>query len=413
MQVDSSIGLALAVLFLILLTVFRLVYYYFSFCTPYILRSFSHSIDDTNVIDEFLKKRPKYIYLSIFLFYFFVSFYILTLVILFAGNIWFLTAGLFLFLLVFFFLDSFVKDWLFLNINKFLDKFSNIFSFVKLFEIFFLFSNLLISLNDIFFKFFGPSIGVNRKYFAEALVYLDDFDWDDYRIEILEKVLYIDDTLVREVMIPRVDIVALEANKNVSEVIFFIMKYGYSKYPIYEESIDNIIGVVFVKDMLKYMFTNQGFIKLKDISRIPVIIPETKNLYELINIMKQNRSSIVIVVDEYGGTSGIVTISDVIQELIGKFYDEHDKDIEEENFQKVSNNEYIINPKVDIYTLEEFLGIDFPDKESRDYTTLSGLIYTKLGRIPKEGEVIEIDNIVIKILEIRKNRINKVLLRIE
>jgi putative hemolysin len=191
------------------------------------------------------------------------------------------------------------------------------------------------------------------------------------------------------------------------------MKYGHSKYPIYEDSIDNIIGVVFVKDIIRYMFTNQGFIRLKDISKIPVIIPETKNIYELINIMKQNKSSIVIVVDEYGGTSGIVTVTDVIEEIVGRFYDEHDRDIEEENFQKISNNEYIINPKVDIYTLEEFLGIDFPDKQDRDYTTLSGLIYTKLGRIPKEGEIIDLGNIVLKILEIKKNRISKVLLRIE
>lgn len=309
--------------------------------------------------------------------------------------------------------DLFIKDLLFIGINRYLKFFVFVLSVSKVFKFLFPVAFILSSINNFVLRIFGQGIDINKKYFSEAIVYLDDFKWDDYRIEMLEKLLAMDDTLVKEIMVPRVDIIAFEANKTISEVAALITKHGYSKYPVYEESIDNIIGIVFLKDMLRYILTNQGFIRLKDIARIPLIVPESKNIYELLNIMKQNRSSIVVVVDEYGGTSGIVTVSDLLQELLGKIRDEHDREPQEQDIKKISSTEYIVNPKVDIYTLEEYLGFSFPDKDEREYTTLSGLIYTKLGRIPQEGEIINIENIILKILEIKKNRINKVLIKID
>ncbi|MFN3995121.1 MAG: CBS domain-containing protein, partial [bacterium] len=238
-----------------------------------------------------------------------------------------------------------------MNINKVLKFFGGVIGFLKLFSFLTPLASFLNVLNGMLLKIFEQNIDLNKKYFSEVIVYLDDFDWDDYKLEIIEKFLSMDDTLIREIMIPRVDIVALEASKTVSEVINVVMKYGYSKYPVYEETIDNIIGVVFLKDMIKYVLMNQGFIRLKDIVRIPLIVPESKNIYELLNIMKQNRASIAIVVDEYGGTSGCVTITDLIHELIGKIKDEHDKDAEDEDIQKISDKEYIVNSKIDIYYL--------------------------------------------------------------
>lgn len=410
---NQSIIIVFTIIIGILSLLFRIIYYYFVFCSPYILKSYSHLVDDSETVKVFIQKRQEYIYLVLLL-------SILSLLVFFSFSLYFFGSKiLVIFLLIFsylvgwVFIDTVVKDILFIRINKFLKFLELVFRFIKIFSFLIPLSNLLGNFINLFLRIFEQDIDLSKKYFAEAIVFLDDFNWDDYRMEIIEKFLSIDDTLVREIMVPRVDIVALESNKTISEISGMVMKYGYSKYPVYEESIDNIIGIVFLKDILKYVLTNQGYIRLKDISRIPLIVPESKNVYELLEIMKQNRSSIAVVVDEYGGTSGIVTITDLIQELLGKIHDEHDKEIEEENIQKISDFEYIVNPKIDIYTLEEFLGFEFPDKDEREYTTLSGLIYTKLGRIPQEGEIINIDNIVLKILEIKKNRINKVLIRME
>ncbi|MEN3014727.1 MAG: hemolysin family protein [bacterium] len=399
--------LILPAILLIIFTI-RTVYYLLVFCSPYIVKSYSHLLKNLE-IPEYLSRREKYIYSLLILFYIFsVVYFVLALF--FDSKL--IYTWITLYFVVVMFLELFVKDGIFVTINRHLKLLPRVLGILRFLRFLEPIVNIVSFLNSALIKIFNQDINISKKYFSEIVVYLDDFDWDDYRVEILEKFLAMNDTLVREIMVPRMDIVAFEANKNISEVTATIMKYGYSKYPVYEENIDNIIGVVFLKDMLKYTLTNQGFIKLKDIARIPLIVPESKNLYELLSIMKQNRSSIAIVVDEYGGTSGIVTITDLIQELLGRIRDEHDKETDEENINKLSANEYVVNPKIDIYTLEEYLGVDFPDKEEREYTTLSGLIYTKLGRIPKEGEVINMDNVILKILEIKKNRISKVLVKI-
>ncbi|MCS7243606.1 MAG: hemolysin family protein [Candidatus Calescibacterium sp.] len=397
----------------ILSIISRIIYYYLVFCSPYVLRSYSHLVENESIIEDFLANRTNYTSSVLILFYVLTFFYFFASIYFFHKVFWGILLLFSAFFVLFLLIDSFVKDVIFIGINRYLKYFDSVMMFVKFLRFLFPLASVFNYLSGFLLRFWEQDIDVNKKYFSEAIVYLDDFNWDDYRVEIVEKFLAMNDTLVREIMVPRVDIVALEANKTISEVAVLIMKYGYSKYPVFEDSIDNIIGVVFLKDMLRYIFTNQGFIRLKDIARIPLIVPESKNIYELLNIMKQNRSSIAVVVDEYGGTSGIVTVSDLLQELLGKIQDEHDKESEEENIQKLSSSEYVVNPKIDIYTLEEYLGFDFPDKEDREYTTLSGLIYTKLGRIPQEGETINIDNIILKILEIKKNKINKVLIKLD
>lgn len=409
---NQAVYILILLIFALLSFFFRIVYHYLIFCSPYILKNYSHLIQNEFLINEFTKDRTNYIYTALFSSYFFGLLYLFTSIYFFLSDIWVIMFLIGTLGILFLSVDLFIKDLIFIGINRYLKFFVLVLSLARFFKFIFPIAFILNSLNSFVLRFFHQEIDISKKYFSEALVYLDDFNWDDYRIEMVEKLLAMDDTLVKEIMVPRVDIVAFEANKTISEVAALIMKHGYSKYPVYEESIDNIIGIVFLKDMLRYLLTNQSFIRLKDIARIPLIVPESKNIYELLNIMKQNRSSIVVVVDEYGGTSGIVTVSDLIQELLGRIRDEHDREPEEQDIQKISNTEYIVNPKVDIYTLEEYLGLSFPDKDEREYNTLSGLIYTKLGRIPQEGETITIDNIILKILEIKKNRISKVLIKI-
>jgi len=143
-----------------------------------------------------------------------------------------------------------------------------------------------------------------------------------------------------------------------------------------------------------------------------MLVPENKPINELLKIMQINRASVAVVVDEYGGTSGLVTIEDIFKEIFGPIKDEHDKEEEDIEIKKINDNQFIINPKIDIYTLQEILGINL-ESENYDYTTLSGFIYSRLGRIPKQDEIIAYKNLKIKILEIKKYKISKVLLTIE
>ncbi|MGB9638007.1 MAG: hemolysin family protein [bacterium] len=212
-------------------------------------------------------------------------------------------------------------------------------------------------------------------------------------------------------MVPRVELTALEANKTISEVISLIIKKGYSKYPVYEDTIDNIIGIVFIKDILRYLAYNQEHLRLRDIIKLPMLVPENKPINELLKIMQVNRASVAIVVDEYGGTSGLVTIEDIFKEIFGPIKDEHDKEEEAIEIKRISDTEFIVDPKIDIYTLQEMIGINL-ESENYDYTTLSGFIYSRLGRIPRQDEIITYKNIQIKILEIKKYKISKVLISI-
>ena len=204
----------------------------------------------------------------------------------------------------------------------------------------------------------------------------------------------ISDQKVYEVMTPRTDIVGVEITENLENVTQEFIKSGYSKLPVYDDSLDNIKGVVFVKDI----FTNPD--SLKEIIRDVIYVPDSKKSLEMLNEMLEKRISLAIVVDEFGGTAGMVTLEDIIEELFGEIEDEYDT--EDEICKKLDENTYIISGKVEIDHIEEEFEITF---EEGDYETIAGFVTSKIGRIPKSGELIEVENYKFTILRTNKRRI--------
>mgnify|MGYP001266223105 CR=1 FL=1 len=204
--------------------------------------------------------------------------------------------------------------------------------------------------------------------------------------DIINKVLALGDQRVYESMRPRTEIIGVEIDSSVDEVLSVFIDSGYSKLPVFEESLDNIKGVVFAYDIFK---SPQ---KLSDIIREIMFVPETKKSFELLNEFLAKRASIAVVIDEFGGTAGIVTMEDIMEELFGEIRDEYD--VEENICRKTAQDTYLISGKVEIDFINEKYNLNIP---LGDYETISGYITYKLGRIPVQGETITIDNFTILI----------------
>lgn len=214
------------------------------------------------------------------------------------------------------------------------------------------------------------------------------------------------DTKVREVMIPRTEIVAVSADATIEEIIQTIIGHGHTRLPVYKDHIDNIIGILNVKDLLRFWSTP---IKEEDIlANIskPFYIPETKNTYILLQELKQKRYHMAIVIDEYGGTSGLVTLEDLLEEIVGELSDEHD--INDGEVTDQGNGTYLVDSRLDIEKVEELLGVDFPRGK---YETLSGFILGEIKRIPSAGERIDLDIVDVTIDGADERSIKKVLIR--
>ena len=221
--------------------------------------------------------------------------------------------------------------------------------------------------------------------------------------EMIFSIFELGDTLAREVMVPRIDVVAVEVNTPLLQALDVIMDAGHSRIPVYRETIDNIVGVLYVKDMLPYLKSGQTDIPLEMILREPYFIPETKNVDQLLPDFQQRKVHMAIVVDEYGGTAGLVTIEDLLEEIVGEIQDEYDR--EEPIYEVISDDEYILNARIDLDDLAKLLGIEFPDEGS---DTLGGFIYDQLGRVPVEGDVVQYDGLKITVISVEGRRINKV-----
>jgi putative hemolysin len=205
--------------------------------------------------------------------------------------------------------------------------------------------------------------------------------------ELINKVIELGDQRVYEAMTPRTDIVGVELTNEISEVLSVFIDSGFSKLPVYEDNLDNIKGVLLAKDLFK------SPVSIKDILREVSFIPETKKSFEVLNDFLEKRNSIAIVVDEHGGTAGIVTIEDILEELFGEIEDEFD--IEEDICRRVAIDTYIISGKVEVDHINEKYNLNL---DEGDYETLSGFITTRLGRIPNQGEIVTIGNFKIQII---------------
>jgi len=210
-------------------------------------------------------------------------------------------------------------------------------------------------------------------------------------------------TLAKEIMIPRIDMICVEEGESLDTVKELVKKYGHSRIPIFRESIDQIIGILHVKDLFVEERKDSEKMDLTKMAHKPFFIPEDKKIDELLQEMRKEKQHVAIVVDEYGGTAGLVTLEDILEEIVGEIEDEHDR--VEPAVQKISEGEYKVAAQVTIRDLNEALGSDLPEKE---FETLGGLIYDLVGGVPEEGKTIEYKGLSFQVEKVKGQRIVRV-----
>lgn len=249
--------------------------------------------------------------------------------------------------------------------------------------------------------------GINRLFNRETIDSLVKESYeagivDSKESDIISKVLNLGDQRVYEAMRPRTEIVGVEVNQTIDEALSIFIDSGYSKLPVYEESVDNIKGVIYSYDIFNAPENVQA------ITKKILFVPETKKSFEMLNEFLSNQISIAIVVDEFGGTAGLVTMEDIIEELFGEIRDEYD--VEEDICRKIADNTYLISGKVEVDFINEKYHLKLP---TGDYETIAGYIITSLGRIPAQGENVNIDHINFLIARASNKNIEMVKLIIE
>jgi CBS domain containing-hemolysin-like protein len=221
--------------------------------------------------------------------------------------------------------------------------------------------------------------------------------------EMIQSIFALGDTVVREIMVPRTDMAYVNVDATVHEVVSSIIACGHSRIPVFDGTIDNIVGLVYAKDLLRYWGMDESAVLLKNILRPPYFIPETKNLEELLHEFKKQRIHLAVVVDEYGGTSGLVTIEDLLEQIVGDIQDEYD--LEEEWLVEDAAGSVVVDARLPIEDLEEHFGIEIAREK---FDTVGGLIFHLTGRIPAAGEEVESDTIRLTVLEADPRKISKV-----
>ncbi|NLZ39205.1 MAG: HlyC/CorC family transporter [Firmicutes bacterium] len=228
---------------------------------------------------------------------------------------------------------------------------------------------------------------------------------DEDEKEMINNIFDFDNKTVSEVMTHRTDIAGIPISSSLKDIVDLIKRKKYTRFPVYEDNIDNIIGVLNVKDLIPLLDVKNEDFDLRKIIRKPYFVPTSKKNDELFKDLQASKTHMAVAIDEYGGTAGIVTIEDLVEEIVGNIFDEYDE--EEKEFEKLDENTFIINGATNLERVKEFLKVDLPIE---DYETLSGFLIGQLGRIPAEDEnpIIEFDGLVFKVEEIVEKRISKV-----
>lgn len=270
------------------------------------------------------------------------------------------------------------------------------------------FINVFTGISSVFIRLFGADPNAAEPFITEEeLRTMVDVSEEEGVLEEVEKEMIFNvfdfvDSQVKDVMVQRVDIVAVEVNDSYDCVLNIIQKEQFSRIPVYDQSIDDIVGILHVKDLIIAGKSDKEF-NVKDYMREPCYTFEFKKIQELFKEMKKTRNHMSVVLDEYGGTVGIVTIEDLIEEIVGDIEDEYD-DYENE-IQVVKENEYVVDGSARLDDISDLVGIDM---ESEEFDSVGGLIIGELGRLPEVNEEININNLRIIVEEIDKNRIKKV-----
>ena len=216
--------------------------------------------------------------------------------------------------------------------------------------------------------------------------------------EMIENVVEFTSTDVGEVMTPRTDIEGIEKTDDLSQIKAFIGQEGHSRIPVYEEDLDHIAGILYVKDLVPFLGEDPATFRLQPLLRSPIVVPETKVVADLLADFQQSEVHMAIVVDEYGGTAGLVTIEDVLEEIVGEIKDEHEGDLEEEpELRSLADGQYEVDGRFHVDDLNEALLLDLPEDE--EYDTVGGYLMACLGRVPVQGDSWDTENVRLTALE--------------
>ena len=225
--------------------------------------------------------------------------------------------------------------------------------------------------------------------------------------KLIHSIFEFGDTLVREVMVPRTDMVMLEESAILEEALEVILRTGFSRIPVYRRDFDHIVGILYAKDLLPYLKRGESDIQPKDCLREPYFVPETKKVSELLTELRKGVIHMAIVLDEYGGTAGLATIEDLLEEIVGEIFDEYDSEIV--LYENLGNGRYTFDARISIDDLNDLMDTDLP---AHEWDTLGGLMYNLMGKIPKQGETVEHEGLRLTAQKVVGRRIYKVLIEV-
>jgi putative hemolysin len=223
--------------------------------------------------------------------------------------------------------------------------------------------------------------------------------------ELIHSIFEFGDTIVREVMVPRPDIVAIESDKTLRDVQALVLEHGFSRVPVFNEDLEDVIGMVFAKDVLKALHQGEQDMPLREIVREAHFVPESKKVADLLREMQREKFHIALVTDEYGSVSGLVTLEDLLEELVGEIADEYDT--EEPEIEQVSADRFRVDGKLSIGEVNEILDVELPDEE---WDTVGGLMLGLLGQIPDEGQEVTYQHLRFTAERVNGRRISKILI---
>jgi len=212
------------------------------------------------------------------------------------------------------------------------------------------------------------------------------------------------DTLAREIMVPRIDILAFEADTPIDQAMDALKQFGHSRVPVYKDTVDNVQGLLYAKDLLGIWREGKQNVSLIEHLRPAYFVPEAKKVDELLAELQAERVHMAIVVDEYGGVAGIVTLEDIVEEIVGEIRDEYDQ-AEEMLYQAINDDEYLFQGRIDLDDFNDIMGTSLPNSEA---DTLSGLIYSRIGRVPTNGDNVQIEDLQLTVEKVSGQRIRKV-----
>ncbi len=271
---------------------------------------------------------------------------------------------------------------------------------------------LLTSTTNLTVKLLGGSIKYDSQQITEEEIRLminvgeEKGIIQETETEMINSIFEFDDTIVKEVMTPRTDMIVININAEMEEILNIIVEEHFSRIPVYMDTIDNIIGILYVKDLFGIIRKDGELeISLKDVIRDANYVSEYKKIDELFRDMQKSKNHMAIVIDEYGGTAGLITIEDLLEEIVGNIFDEYDDEVLE--FEQIDDKTYIVNGMLSLDEVNHIMGMDLPE-EDLEFDTISGMVLSLSGKMPEVGDEVEFDGNTFRIEEVEDKRITKI-----